>query len=683
MAATTFSDVLNCGVCNERYRNPRVLPCQHVFCETCLIKLAEGSSQICCPDCQQAYPLSESGVKDLKPGFFIGSILECVDKATGKIKVESCNDRGKSKQHGGHEVTTLAVRSTPAQYCSTNAGNILEFYSDNYSEAVRKECLQSEHSQEEHKHRSLSDVVSRNNETLVWYVEQLLIKQSEIKHNKDEIQKSWKERCQRYQQELTGLYKRTLEATKDIQSVEGKQLAAQYERDEEHEKRVLEMMQSEEAVVDSTLAAIMNMLHHTSLVQSVAAYPETLQCLERMVNVETQCYQSLPINDKQSNPKQPMEGLQGVATATDNNQSEKDSSVDKSAEITYTTAMRPVSIPEQVRAGEHIRIGLLSVEGKEVYGITAELQTPNGQTKKLSVTYTNDISENITHEVNFNSNGIGVNKISLAIQNVPLEGSPYKINVLPPWMLVKTIGRFGNDSDPDEYASVSCITVNKHGEIIAADTHSKSLLVIDLQSGNVLRMIHCPKFAESFDPCDIAVTDKCICLFNYSSNQIIACDNYGKPIQCFGEDVLQKPCVHWFIQLHRPLPICRANGYCVNTHGHVIVSVKQSIFAGKSSSLLVYTSKGELLHPCSTDVVDEDDTAYGRIATDKDNNVYLCDYMENKIKKYDSKCRFICNLDSARDGLVGVVGLAVINETPCRVVTLDPGHYPSSILLFA
>lgn len=40
--------LLNCGICLERYKSPKVLPCLHTFCQTCL---AEYIPAVCLSVC--------------------------------------------------------------------------------------------------------------------------------------------------------------------------------------------------------------------------------------------------------------------------------------------------------------------------------------------------------------------------------------------------------------------------------------------------------------------------------------------------------------------------------------------------------------------------------------------------------------------------------------------------------
>ena len=49
---TQLEEELECSVCLERLKDPRVFPqCQHSFCYECIEQLSRGKSKISCPEC--------------------------------------------------------------------------------------------------------------------------------------------------------------------------------------------------------------------------------------------------------------------------------------------------------------------------------------------------------------------------------------------------------------------------------------------------------------------------------------------------------------------------------------------------------------------------------------------------------------------------------------------------------
>ncbi|XP_065205646.1 brain tumor protein-like isoform X2 [Planococcus citri] len=60
-----------CGLCHGTFINPKVLPCFHTFCESCLERNQEHPGKITCSRCQQECILSSRGITGLLPDFTV------------------------------------------------------------------------------------------------------------------------------------------------------------------------------------------------------------------------------------------------------------------------------------------------------------------------------------------------------------------------------------------------------------------------------------------------------------------------------------------------------------------------------------------------------------------------------------------------------------------------------------
>ena len=60
---------ITCPVCQEHYTDPKFLPCNHYYCNKCIIKLTE-QPVFHCPECRKEITL-EDGVEGLQPAFFV------------------------------------------------------------------------------------------------------------------------------------------------------------------------------------------------------------------------------------------------------------------------------------------------------------------------------------------------------------------------------------------------------------------------------------------------------------------------------------------------------------------------------------------------------------------------------------------------------------------------------------
>jgi len=93
-------DNLKCRLCNQLYTDPRVLPCLHVFCTTCIVQLVssalsdEPSGVVECPVCQQRAALPDGGnVSCLPLDVVMLNARDVADVRCGKVVCTGCMSR--------------------------------------------------------------------------------------------------------------------------------------------------------------------------------------------------------------------------------------------------------------------------------------------------------------------------------------------------------------------------------------------------------------------------------------------------------------------------------------------------------------------------------------------------------------------------------------------------------------
>ena len=83
MAARELKIVTNhvtCPICYQLYKDPKVLPCQHSYCQECLNKL-EKDKQVTCPECREVAQVPDGGVEEFKTNFLINRLVDdCILK---------------------------------------------------------------------------------------------------------------------------------------------------------------------------------------------------------------------------------------------------------------------------------------------------------------------------------------------------------------------------------------------------------------------------------------------------------------------------------------------------------------------------------------------------------------------------------------------------------------------------
>ena len=194
---------LECSICFDTFKQPKLLPCFHVFCKSpCLEKLvAKDGDFLTCPTCRHIVPLSEKGVDGLQSDFHIDRLFEirdafnkaaeptetqcdsCEDdKATGYCRdcsefvCDECQSMHKKiKKIKHHKIVTLnelkdqAANLIPPKKmlpnCSKHPENVLKIYCETCSTLICMDCTIRLH--QGHNYDLLADVFHKHKEELV------------------------------------------------------------------------------------------------------------------------------------------------------------------------------------------------------------------------------------------------------------------------------------------------------------------------------------------------------------------------------------------------------------------------------------------------------------------------------------------------------------------------------------
>ncbi|XP_035657373.1 tripartite motif-containing protein 3-like [Branchiostoma floridae] len=77
---------LSCSICLELFTRPKVLPCQHTFCQDCLRDLAEVRVPLQCPNCRQQVRLPPQGVAGLPDNRIVANMIEKLQKQENHLE---------------------------------------------------------------------------------------------------------------------------------------------------------------------------------------------------------------------------------------------------------------------------------------------------------------------------------------------------------------------------------------------------------------------------------------------------------------------------------------------------------------------------------------------------------------------------------------------------------------------
>ena len=165
---------LDCPICKERFKNPKIVDCTHVFCRDCLQDLIERDARNFppCPVCRKPINVPEKGVSAYQTQTFYADVIQCLEtQAKGLFNCRSCgetisrdhSDRCKNckdlvcikciqeRKHNcckGSEPSQLGAPASLARRpskCQMHCDEKLEYYCIQCRTAICKHCKEKEH----------------------------------------------------------------------------------------------------------------------------------------------------------------------------------------------------------------------------------------------------------------------------------------------------------------------------------------------------------------------------------------------------------------------------------------------------------------------------------------------------------------------------------------------------------
>ena len=281
---------LTCAICLGRYKHPKVLPCLHTYCKSCLVGLSvayDSASkskpttiiQITCPQCKEVHKVPSGGVDSFKTYFTINNLIEllhihevssCSREAGKVIQCESGLDENPAiarclscseylcencyaihrrlKATRDHNMITLekikksdkklGVQSVQRkQYCEEHDDEVLKLFCKTCNKVICRDCALVKH--REHDYAFIREVRPETQEHL-----ELLLKKVEEKEKEFQGHKAYIEELQRSNgNTLTSCLKEVNETCdKLIEAIEARrayliaELHSKHEAEEEQNK---------------------------------------------------------------------------------------------------------------------------------------------------------------------------------------------------------------------------------------------------------------------------------------------------------------------------------------------------------------------------------------------------------------------------------------------------------------
>ncbi|PFX12653.1 Tripartite motif-containing protein 45 [Stylophora pistillata] len=201
--AENLEKELECAVCLEQFKDPKVLPCLHSFCKICLEGLVGrkgkgNAGKLNCPTCRTTVEIPERKVDSLPVNFFLNNLLsmvslhgdpessklECDNCESGDAPVNRCNTcchflcefctqahrRGRgTSSHGVVSIEEAkkmgSVAVTKPSLCQEHDGELLKLFCETCDEAICRDCTIVKH--REHQYTFVKDAFTKNKKGVV------------------------------------------------------------------------------------------------------------------------------------------------------------------------------------------------------------------------------------------------------------------------------------------------------------------------------------------------------------------------------------------------------------------------------------------------------------------------------------------------------------------------------------
>ena len=179
----SLKKALECRICSEEFRDPRMLPCLHTFCLECLEKSGHGKQpgeNIPCPFCRKQFQMPDDGIKGIPRNLFLEKLVElyhssflvkvnskcdmCSEEEGVRVATVYCVEcdqnicelcsrlHKKTKSLKDHQVYFLKdkelieqTRKANKSFCVRHATVLIELYCFDCDEVLCKMCQSSNH----------------------------------------------------------------------------------------------------------------------------------------------------------------------------------------------------------------------------------------------------------------------------------------------------------------------------------------------------------------------------------------------------------------------------------------------------------------------------------------------------------------------------------------------------------
>ncbi|XP_077977606.1 tripartite motif-containing protein 2-like [Glandiceps talaboti] len=717
---------LICRICSDRYKRAKILPCLHSFCEQCLDKAVEKTGKLDCPICRRSHGLQGGGVARLSTNFFVNELVEQFRKRETKTEESKRCDGCKQNEPFKHCVEcgvdicsfcTSAHQAFPflkshrlmsfEEYqnkqtkdpasvqppvpCNKHPSHAVTFYCDTCDNPICLECTALEHPRPGHNYRYLNDVASEFTKELLKMVAKLNEKNQDTVDSKAAVQKILDSLDRRFKGEEKKVKdhadKIVKEVTQTIRQNEKlllKELKDEYEGRKTNLKAQLKELVNKENDLVNAREFADKLMHYGNAAQLMSAKRGMTYQIQELITSETK---TEPIEHDYMS-------FQSVADYY------KEKALGTILKTPVTYGLK--GVPQFTCIGDDMCVTMATTGTdnnrrlSQMTDITAMVKKPDNEREDMKV----DIKEDGTFAMRCQTKIEGDHEILVSVRQKPVQGSPVKVKVIPKKGLVHKYGEKGKGVGQLNNPWGAALT--KSGCVLVCDNGNNRLQMFTVK-GNHKRAMQITDSGHTYCPRFVSVSpDGKIFFTNYDKRKVVVCDENGKVLRCFGNNELQSPKGIVFSPTNKRVYVSDSSAHCIQVYNQDGDHVKS--FSSKGSGkgqvnspccvtvdsqgnvvvsdelnhrIQVFNAEGEHLFSFGSQGIGPGQLSYpSGVVHDKHDNVYVCEYSNNRVQKFNSRGKFICRIDSAKDGLKNPFGVCVTDDEPFgKIVVADYGNH--------
>lgn len=646
---------LTCGICSETYKNPKVLPCLHSFCQNCLdSNIRPQDRTLVCSICRLVVPVPAKGIEAFPLNFFINNMLtvlavqnptkctNCEDSSQATARCLDCVENlctscvvahKRIRQTKDHRILSFEeIQANEVKeiircpsFCSVHPREVLKYFCESCDEAICRDCAIYEH--REHIYVDLKEAVKKYRSSITALQDKTKRKIPVLRAAVEEVHDVTRDLRERVEVVRDTIHNTIQNHIRELEEQE-RQLIDQLESISSSKEKVLT---SQQEILELDLENLLSSCEFTENVLRYGNEAEIMLVKPQMVSR----LQSLNDHESQCEPEE----NEVVEFSSSDQQLSK--VIAQLGQVSTSFVFPMLSCAEgpglsRAKVGHKSTFTIIAKDrnGEPCTSggdqVSVKLHCPNGPPITADV----DDNDDGTYTASFTPVSKGDHQITVHIRGKPIQGSSFDLQVtsgidfenIGPMLL-----KFAPNSNKtnDEYYEPWGVTADPEGLFVVSDHHNHRLQIFDT-NGRLLYQFGTRGKAdgEIWYPAGVCL-DK--------SGNIFVADHGNHRIQVFTREgqFLRKFASkgNGLGQLKGPC------GLAVDSEGRVIVAERDNhrvhIFDSDGRAIMHFGVYGD---------GDGKLNCPRHVAVDQDDSILVSDAGNSRVQIFDKKGQFLAKI---------------------------------------